>query len=123
MPKTMICLPTRPMPVVMIDARSNPVVPSGGGTEHDQKLATPSTEDSAKAWARIDRRGEKPTHGKLPECAKGAMETKIDTYDGVRTRRAGHALQRKRSGEYLAGRRAVRSRTRCREDKSGLKCK
>jgi len=81
MPKTMICLPSRPVPLVMIDGTSDPVVPYGGGTEHNLSLATLSAEDSAKAWAKIDRCGEKPAKAKLPE-AKGGMETKTDTYDG-----------------------------------------
>ena len=33
MPKTMICLPTRPVPPVMINGTSDPVVPYGGGTD------------------------------------------------------------------------------------------
>jgi poly(3-hydroxybutyrate) depolymerase len=82
MPKTMTCLPPRPVPVVMIDGTSDPVVPFGGGTEHNLNLATLSAEDSAKAWARIDHCGDKPAHAKLPETRKGAMETKTDTYDG-----------------------------------------
>jgi polyhydroxybutyrate depolymerase len=82
MPKTMICLPSRPVPLVMINGTSDPVVPYGGGTEHNLSLATLSAEDSAKAWAKFDRCGEKPAHAKLPERAKGGMETKTDTYDG-----------------------------------------
>ena len=35
MPKTMICLPSRPVPLVMINGTSDPVVPYGGGTEHN----------------------------------------------------------------------------------------
>ena len=35
MPKTMICLPSRPVPEVMISGTSDPVVPYGGGTEHN----------------------------------------------------------------------------------------
>ena len=81
MPKTMICLPSRPVPLVMIDGTSDPVVPYGGGTEHNLSLATLSVEDSAKAWGKIDRCGEKPTKARLPE-SKGAMEVKTDTYDG-----------------------------------------
>src|SRR5207245_9632956 len=38
MPKTMICLPTRPVPVVMINGTSDPVVPYGGGTEHNLEI-------------------------------------------------------------------------------------
>jgi polyhydroxybutyrate depolymerase len=82
MPKTMICLPSRPMPVVMINGTSDPVVPYGGGTEHNLQLPTISVEDSAKAWARIDRCAEKPTQSKLPAHEKGGMETKVDTFDG-----------------------------------------
>ena len=82
MPKTMICLPTRPVPAVMINGTSDPVVSYGGGTEHNLSLATLSVEDSAKAWAKIDRCAEKPEKSKLSPSAKGGMETKVDTYNG-----------------------------------------
>jgi polyhydroxybutyrate depolymerase len=39
-------------------------------------------EDSAKAWARIDRCAEKPDKSKLSPQAKGGMETRVDTYNG-----------------------------------------
>jgi len=82
MPKTMICLPSRPVPLVMIDGTSDPVVPYGGGTEHNLSLATLSVEDSAKTWAKYDRCEEKPERSKLPAHEKGGMETKVDTYNG-----------------------------------------
>jgi len=82
MPKTMICLPSRPVPLVMINGTSDPVVPYGGGTEHNRNLATISVEDSAKAWAKIDRCAEKPERSRLPARAKGGMETKVETYNG-----------------------------------------
>ena len=82
MPKTMICLPSRPVPMMMINGTSDPVVPYGGGTEHNLSLSILSVEDSAKAWAKIDRCSEKPERSKLPPRAKGGMETKIDTYNG-----------------------------------------
>jgi polyhydroxybutyrate depolymerase len=82
MPKTMICLPTRPVPVVMVNGTSDPVVAYGGGTEHNQSLTTLSVEDSAKAWAKIDRCEEKPEKSKITPSAKGGMETKVDTYNG-----------------------------------------
>lgn len=82
MPKTMICVPTRPVPLVMINGTSDPIVPYGGGTEHNRNLAVISVEDSAKAWARIDRCAEKPDKSKLRPQAKGGMETKVDTYNG-----------------------------------------
>lgn len=82
MPKTMICLPARPVPLLMLNGTSDPVVPYGGGTEHNLNLSTLSAEDSAKAWAKIDHCGEKPERTKLPEKSKGGMETKVDTYNG-----------------------------------------
>lgn len=82
MPKTMICVPTRPVPLVMINGTSDPVVPYGGGTEHNRNLRVISVEDTAKAWARIDRCAEKPDKSKLSAQAKGGMETKVDTYSG-----------------------------------------
>jgi polyhydroxybutyrate depolymerase len=82
MPKTMICLPTRPVPVVMINGTSDPVVPYKGGTEHNLQSPVISVADSAKAWAKIDGCAEKPTQTKLPAHEKGGMETKVETYDG-----------------------------------------
>lgn len=82
MPKTMICLPPRPVPLVMINGTSDPVVPYGGGTEHNLSLPIVSVEDSAKAWAKIDRCEEKPEKSKLSAHDKGGMETKVDTYNG-----------------------------------------
>jgi poly(3-hydroxybutyrate) depolymerase len=40
MPKTMACLPSRPMSVVMINGKSDPIVPFGGGREHNLDLST-----------------------------------------------------------------------------------
>ncbi len=77
MPKTMICMPSRPVPMVMINGASDPVVPYGGGTEHNVSLATLFVAHSAKAWAKIDRRAEKPERSKLPARAKSGMETKV----------------------------------------------
>jgi polyhydroxybutyrate depolymerase len=82
MPKTMICVPTRTVPMVMINGTSDPVVPYGGGTEKNRNLATISVVDSAKAWARIDRCAEKPEKSKLPSKGKGGAETKVETYNG-----------------------------------------
>lgn len=82
MPKTMICLPSRPVPVVMINGTSDPVVPYGGGTEHNLQLATLSAEDSAKDWAKIDRCNDKPEKGKWAAKEKGATETRTDIYAG-----------------------------------------
>lgn len=84
MPKTMICLPSRPVAAVLIEGTSDPVVPYGGGTEHNLNLSTLSAEDSAKAWAKIDRCSEKPEKSKLSEHGKGSMETKVDTFNGCR---------------------------------------
>jgi polyhydroxybutyrate depolymerase len=41
-----------------------------------------SSDDSAKAWAKIDRCAEKPEKSKLPAKEKGGMETRVDTYNG-----------------------------------------
>ncbi|HEX4783750.1 MAG TPA: PHB depolymerase family esterase [Candidatus Sulfotelmatobacter sp.] len=82
MPKTMICLPPRPVSMLLINGTSDPVVPFGGGTEHNLSLPVVSVEDSAKAWAKIDRCEEKPEKGKLPSHEKGGMEVRVDTYNG-----------------------------------------
>lgn len=82
MPKTMICLPSRPVPVLMINGTSDPVVPYGGGTEHNMSLSTLSAEDSSKDWGKIDRCNDKPEKGKWVSKAKGGTETKTDAYEG-----------------------------------------
>jgi poly(3-hydroxybutyrate) depolymerase len=82
MPKTMVCLPSRTVSLMMITGTSDPVVPHGGGTEKNLNLATLSADDSAKAWAKINHCGDKPSHSKLPSKGKGGMETKIDTFQG-----------------------------------------
>ncbi len=82
MPKTMVCLPSRTVSLMMITGTSDPLVPHGGGTEKNLNLATLSADDSAKAWAKIDHCGDKPAHSKLPSKSKGGMETKIDTFEG-----------------------------------------
>ncbi|HTS34092.1 MAG TPA: PHB depolymerase family esterase [Candidatus Solibacter sp.] len=79
MPKTMVCVPSRPLPVLMISGTDDPVVKYNGGTGKHGHVATISAEDSAKEWAKLDRCGEKPAHSKLDK-AKGGLETKIDTY-------------------------------------------
>ena len=82
MPKMMVCVPPRPVPVVMINGTSDPVVPNGGGTEHNLNVPVLSAEESAKSWAAIDRCAEKPEKSKLASKGKGGMETKVDTYNG-----------------------------------------
>jgi polyhydroxybutyrate depolymerase len=82
MPKTMICLPSRPVPTLIMDGTSDPVVPYNGGTEHNLNLPVISAEDSAKAWAKIDHCAEKPEKDKISAKEKGGMETKVDTYTG-----------------------------------------
>lgn len=82
MPKTMVCLPSRTVSLMMITGTSDPVVPHGGGTEKNLNLATLSADDSGKAWAKIDHCGDKPAHSKLPSKGKGGMESKIDTFEG-----------------------------------------
>ena len=81
MPKTMICLPSRSVPLVMINGTADPVVRYGGGTEENLRLTTLSVEDTAKAWAKINRCAEKPEHSTLP-TAKGGTEVKVQTYNG-----------------------------------------
>jgi polyhydroxybutyrate depolymerase len=81
MPKTMVCVPSRPLPVMLINGTSDPVVKYGGGETRNSALRTISAEDTAKEWSRLNRCNEKPAHSKLNK-SKGGMETKIDTFEG-----------------------------------------
>lgn len=80
-PKTMICLPSRPIPALFIDGTDDPLVPYNGGTYKARHFPVLSAEDSAKTWAKFDRCGEKPTQDKIAPLQKGGKETKTYTYN------------------------------------------
>ncbi len=82
MPKTMICLPSRPVPAVFMHGTDDPIDPYGGGSYKPGRFHVLSAEDSAKTWAKFDRCEEKPTEAKLPSLEKGGKETKIFTFNG-----------------------------------------
>ena len=80
LPKTMICLPSRPVPALFMAGTDDPIVPNNGGTYKPGQFHVLSAEDSAKAWARFDRCGEKPAQEKLPASEKGGKEIKTLTF-------------------------------------------
>jgi polyhydroxybutyrate depolymerase len=82
LPKTMICLPARAVPALLLNGTEDPVVPYGGGNYKPGQFHLLSAEDSAKTWAKFDRCGEKPAQGKLPPADKGGKETKTFTFSG-----------------------------------------
>ena len=84
MPKTMICLPARPVPALFINGTDDPIVPDNGGTYKPGRFHVLSAEDSAKTWAKFDRCEEKPAHDKLPSSEKGGKETKTFTYSACK---------------------------------------
>src|SRR5580658_3635328 len=81
LPKTMICLPSRPIPALFIAGTGDPIVPYSGGTYKPGQFHVLSAEDSAKTWARFDRCNEKPAQEKLPASQKGGKETKTFTFN------------------------------------------
>jgi polyhydroxybutyrate depolymerase len=80
LPKTMICLPSRPVPALFINGTDDPVVSYDGGTYKPDQFHVLSAEDTAKSWAKFDRCGEKPVQGKLPPSEKSSKETKTFTF-------------------------------------------
>jgi polyhydroxybutyrate depolymerase len=80
MPKTMICLPSRAVPAVLINGTEDPIVPYDGGTYKPGRFSVTSAEDSAKTWAKYDRCAEKPSQEKLPSLQSGGKDTKVFTY-------------------------------------------
>ncbi len=82
LPKTMICLPSRPVPALFIEGTSDPVAPYNGGTYKPGRFHLLSAEDSSKEWARFDHCAEKPAQGKIAAPDKGAKETKTLTFSG-----------------------------------------
>jgi len=84
MPKTMICLPARPVPALFINGTDDPIVPDNGGTYKPGHFHVLSAEDSTKTWAKFDRCEEKPAQDKLPSSDKGGKETKTFTYSACK---------------------------------------
>jgi polyhydroxybutyrate depolymerase len=84
MPKTMICLPARPVPALFINGTDDPIVPDNGGTYKPGRFHVLSAEDSTKTWAKFDRCEEKPAQDKLPSSDKGSKETKTFTYSACK---------------------------------------
>jgi polyhydroxybutyrate depolymerase len=86
LPKTMICLPSRPVSALFINGTEDPIVPYGGGTYKPGRFHVLSAEETAKTWAKFDHCGEKPAQDKLPpldkDKDKGAKETKTFTFSG-----------------------------------------
>jgi polyhydroxybutyrate depolymerase len=86
LPKTMICLPSRPISALFIDGTEDPVVPYDGGTYKPGRFHTLSAEESAKTWAKFDRCGEKPAQEKIApldkDKDKSAKDTKTFTFSG-----------------------------------------
>jgi polyhydroxybutyrate depolymerase len=81
MPKYLYCTPARPVPVLMINGTSDPVVSYSGGGRPGSYLRL-SALDSAKDWSQLDGCEEKPQRTTLHPTAKKGMETRVETYDG-----------------------------------------
>jgi polyhydroxybutyrate depolymerase len=85
-PKTMICLPSRPIPALFIEGTDDPISPYDGGSFKPGHFHVLSAEDSAKTWAKFDRCAEKPAQDKLPaldkDKDKGAKDTKTLAFSG-----------------------------------------
>src|SRR5208283_869958 len=82
LPKTMICIPSRAVSALFINGTDDPIVPDNGGTYKPGPFRVLSAEDSAKAWAKFDRCGDKPAQDKIPPLQKSGKETKTYTYGG-----------------------------------------
>jgi polyhydroxybutyrate depolymerase len=75
------CLPTRPVPLLMVDGTADPLVPYKGGTAGTEKFSTMSAEDSAKSWSKLDNCAQKPKKSAVPPVTSGGKETRVDAYD------------------------------------------
>jgi len=82
MPKTLNCVPSRPIPFLFVNGTDDPIVHYDGGRYRDGLLHLLSAEDSAKQWARLNRCAEKPAESKLPSSQKGWKDTKVYMFDG-----------------------------------------
>jgi polyhydroxybutyrate depolymerase len=82
MPRALTCVPSRPVPALLMNGTDDPIVHFDGGRYKDGMLQLLSAEDSAKEWARLNRCSEKPSESKLPSLQKGFKDTKVYLFDG-----------------------------------------
>jgi polyhydroxybutyrate depolymerase len=82
MPRTLNCVPSRPIPVLLMNGTDDPIVHYNGGRYKDSMLHLLSAEDSAKEWARLNHCSEKPSESKLPSLQNGGKDTKVYLFDG-----------------------------------------
>lgn len=81
MPRTLNCIPSRPVPALLINGTDDPIVHYDGGRYKDGMLQLLSAEDSAKEWARLNHCSGKPSESKLPSLQRGGKETKVYLYN------------------------------------------
>jgi polyhydroxybutyrate depolymerase len=82
MPRTLNCVPSRPLAALWMNGTDDPIVHYDGGRYKDGMLHLLSAEDSAKEWARLNHCSEKPSESKLPALQKGEKDTKVYLFDG-----------------------------------------
>jgi polyhydroxybutyrate depolymerase len=82
MPRTLNCVPARPVPALLMNGTDDPIVHYDGGRYKDGLLHLLSAEDSAKQWARLNHCSEKPTESKVPPLQKGGKDTRVYLFDG-----------------------------------------
>lgn len=82
MPRMLNCVPSRPLPILLMNGTDDPLVPYDGGRYKKTNVQLFSAEDTAKEWARLNRCSEKPSESKLPALQEGGKETKVYIFDG-----------------------------------------
>jgi len=82
MPRTLTCVPSRPVPALLMNGTDDPIVRYDGGRYKNGMLHLLSAEDSAKELARLNHCSEKPSESKLPSVQKGAKDAKVYLFDG-----------------------------------------
>jgi polyhydroxybutyrate depolymerase len=80
-PRMLNCVPSRPVPMLLMNGTDDPIVPYDGGRYKDGMLHLLSAEDSAKEWARLNHCSEKPSESKLPALNEGGKDTKVYLFD------------------------------------------
>lgn len=84
MPKYLYCTPGRPVPVLMINGTSDPVVSYGGGSSRAGSYLRLSAADSAKDWGQLDGCEEKPQRTISHRTTKKGTDTRVETYTGCK---------------------------------------
>jgi len=74
----------RPVPLLMINGTSDPIVPYSGRPSMDMRFPLLSAKETLKVWSKMNGCGAKPVRTTIPPRTSDDLATLVDTYSDCR---------------------------------------